>query len=523
MKFPSLQFKYVREDFLSGISVFLITIPLCLGIALASGAPLLAGVLSGIVGGLFLGYWSGSEVTVSGPAAGLTVIVLQAITTLGYSSFLVAVILAGILQFALGWVKAGRLSSFFPNSTIRGMIVAIGLVIILKQIPHALGWDADYQGEFEFSQSSDGENTFSEIITAFTNMETGAFIISLACIVLMIFWDRLARGKGGIFKIIPSALMVVILGVGLNELFKSVKPEWYLGNSPQHMVHFPELKNWAAFQEAIAFPDFSSLAHLDVYISALAIALVASLESLITLEAADRLDEQRRYSSPNQELRAQGVSNIICGLIGALPITAVFVRTSTNIFSGAKTRLSTIIHGVLLFISLLAAGPLLRLVPLASLAALLIVIGYRLADFRIFRKIYREGKDQFIPFIITVAAIIFTDLLIGILVGLVAGILYVLYFNFKTAIRAVREGKNVLVVFSKDVSFLNKSHLKEILVGIKEGDSVLFDGGRAQFIDQDIYTTLRQFKEDAKQRNIEVEFRYITQRDLSTQKSNGII
>lgn len=523
MKIPTLQFKYLREDFLAGFSVFLVTIPLCLGIALASGAPLFAGVLSGIIGGIVVGYWSGSEVAVSGPAAGLTVIVLQGIQSLGFQAFLVAVILAGIIQFVLGWLKAGRLSGFFPNSTIRGMMVAIGLVIILKQIPHALGWDVDYEGEFEFSQSADGENTFTEIMTAVLHINPGAFVISSGCILFLIFWDKLASGKQIFFKFFPSALAVIFFGVGLNELFRIVQPDWYLGNSPQHMVSFPSFKNWDLIMEAFTFPDFSALASSGVYISAISIALVASLESLITLEAADRLDPARRYSSPNQELRAQGISNILCGFLGAIPLTAVVIRTSTNVYSGARTRLATMFHGLLLFISVITAASLLRYIPLACLAALLIVVGFRLVDFRVFKKIYNEGKDQFIPFIITVVTIIFTDLLIGILVGLAVGINYVLYFNFHSAIKAVRDGKNVLVVFSKDVLFLNKPHLKNILVEMKEGDSVLFDGARAQFIDQDIYTTLLEFKQDAGQRNIEVEFRYIVQRNISGKKTNGII
>ena len=523
MKVPTLKFNYLREDFLAGISVFLVTIPLCLGIALASGAPLLAGVLSGIVGGLFVGYWSGSEVSVSGPAAGLTVIVLQVIQSLGYESFLVAVILAGVIQFILGYIKAGRLSGFFPNSTIRGMMVAIGVVIILKQIPHALGWDADYEGEFEFSQAADGENTLTEIFAALTHANMGALVISVSCIIFMIFWDKLTTRYQGFFRLFPSALAVILLGVGLNESFTFIKPDWYLGNSPQHMVAFPSFRNWEGIMQAFKFPDFSALTGTAVYIAAITIALVSSLESLITLEAADRIDKDRRYSSPNQELRAQGFGNILCGLLGALPITAVVVRTSTNVFAGAKTRLATIFHGLFLLISVITASSLLRFIPLSCLAALLIVVGFRLANFKIFKKIYKEGLDQFIPFIITVLTIIFTDLLIGIAVGLAVGVNYVLYFNFHSAIKAVRDGKNVLVVFSKDVSFLNKPHLKQILTEVKEGDSVLFDGARAQFIDKDIFTTLQEFKDDGAQRNIDVEFRYIVQRDISKKKSNGII
>ncbi|TDE16795.1 SulP family inorganic anion transporter [Dyadobacter psychrotolerans] len=523
MKFPSVSLKYLREDFLAGISVFLVTIPLCLGIALASGAPLFAGVISGIIGGLVVGYWSGSEVTVSGPAAGLTVIVLQAIQSLGYQSFLVSVVLAGVIQFILGWLKAGTLSSFFPNSTIRGMMVAIGLVIILKQFPHALGWDVDYEGEFEFSQQSDGENTFTEIFSALTHVNSGAFIISSACILFLVFWDKLAVGKQTFFKLFPSSLAVIFVGVGLNELFRILHPDWYLGTSPQHMVSFPSFRSWDVIMNSFVFPDFAALTSSGVYVAALTIALVASLESLITLEAADRVDHDRRYSSPNQELRAQGISNILCGLVGALPITAVVIRSSTNVFSGARTRLATMFHGLFLLISLITAGSLLQRIPLACLAALLIVVGFKLVDFKVFKKIYKEGKDQFIPFIITIVTIIFTDLLIGILVGLAVGVNYVLYFNFHSAIKAVRDGKNVLVVFSKDVSFLNKSNLKKILIDIKEGDSVLFDGARAQFIDQDIFTTLQEFKADADTRNIEVEFRYIVQRNISRKKKDGIV
>ncbi len=523
MKVPSLHFRYIREDFLAGISVFLITIPLCLGIALASGAPLFSGVISGIIGGLFVGYWSGSEVSVSGPAAGLTLIVLQAIQSLGYSSFLVAVILAGVIQFCLGHLKAGRLSGFFPNSTIRGMMFAIGLVIILKQIPHALGWDVDYGGGFQFSQSSDGENTLTEIFEAITHFNPGALVISSLCIIVMLIWDKMTSRYGGFFRFFPSALAVILLGIGLNESFALFIPEWYLGRSQQHMVSFPSFRNWEEIRAAFKFPDFNALTNGSVYISAITIALVASLEALISLEATDRIDKDRRFSSPNQELRAQGMGNILCGLLGALPITAVIVRTSTNVFSGARTRLSTMFHGLLLLIGLLTASSLLRHIPLACLAALLIVVGFRLANFKIFRKIYHEGLDQFIPFLITVLAIIFTDLLIGIAVGLAVGINYVLYFNFKSAIKAVRDGKNVLVVFSKDVSFLNKAHLKQILTEVKEGDSVLFDGARAQFIDKDIFMTLQEFKDDGVKRNIEVEFRYIVQRKMSKQKSNGII
>lgn len=522
MKLPSITFSHVREDFLSGFSVFLITIPLCLGISLASGAPVLAGLLSGVIGGLIMGYLSGSEVSVSGPAAGLAVIVLQAIQSLGYESFLVTVVLAGILQIFLGLINAGRLSAFFPNSTVRGLLVAIGLVLILKQIPHALGWDVSYEGQSEFYQSADGQNTFTAIFAALTNLNVGAFIISITCLFFLFLWDN-TSSKRKSFKLFPSALGDIFIGIGLNEAFLYLKPEWYLGNSAQHMVQFPTLEKWTDITAALTFPDFSALAKTDVYVTAITLALVASLESLICLEVADRIDTSHRYSSPNQELIAQGIGNTICGLLGGLPITAVVIRTTTNVYSGAKTRLSTLFHGVLLLISIFTVASFIRMIPLACLAALLIFVGYKLARISIFKNMYIQGMDQFVPFITTILAIIFTDLLSGVGIGLVVGIIYVIYSNFSSAITMVRDGKNVLVVFSKDVSFLNNANLKDVISSLKEGDSVLFDGAKAQFIDKDFYQTLEEFKENAHFRNIKVEFRYVVQRNFNTKKSNGII
>ncbi|MFD2933410.1 SulP family inorganic anion transporter [Spirosoma flavum] len=504
---------YLSSDLTAGLSVYLASLPLCLGIALASGAPSISGLIAGIIGGIIVGALSGSEVSVSGPAAGLAVIVLDSIRTIGsYEAFLVAVILAGLIQVVMGLLKAGRLSSFFPNSVIRGMLVGIGLVIILKQIPHALGRDNDFEGEFEFGQFADRENTLTEIYQSFVTPNIGAVIISLVSLCILIYWDRVAAKKRRFYKFLPAALAVVLVGVGLNYLFKQYMPDWYLGDSSGHMVRIPLVSADKGFLSIINLPDFSVLANPRIYVIAITIALVASLESLLNIEASERIDPLRRIPSSNQELLAQGVGNILSGMIGGLPVTSVVVRTSANVMSGAKSRLSTIINGVLLFLSLFLAGSVLNHIPLSCLAALLIVIGYKLTQPRIIRGIYQEGANQFIPFIVTVLSIIFTNLLIGIAIGAAVGLLFVLYTNSQSSFRVIREGHNVLVKFQRDMYFLSKPQLKETLLSLKRGDSVLIDGRYATFIDNDIYTFLIDFEQTAKTMGVSYELRQVAQR-----------
>lgn len=501
------------NDLTAGVSVFLVSLPLCLGIALASGAPLFAGLIAGIIGGIVVGLFSGSESSVSGPAAGLAVIIAESITKIGsYEAFLVVVILAGLIQVGMGLLKAGRLSSFFPNSVIRGMLVGIGLVIILKQIPHALGRDNDYEGEFEFSQLADSENTLSEIYRALVTASPGAVVISVICLFILIFWYRQA-GKGiRFFQVLPAALVIVFVGVGLNQFFRYFLTDWYLGDSNQHMVRIPTVSAGKGLGSIIDLPDFSVLGNIRIYGIAATLALVASLETLLNLEAADRVDPLRRVSSTNQELVAQGIGNMLSGLVGGLPITAVVIRTSTNIFSGAKSRLSTIIQGILLLLSVFLAASVLNYIPLACLAALLIVIGYRLANPGVFKAVYGEGLSQFIPFIITVLGILFTNLLIGILVGLAVGYVFVLYTNAQSSFRVIRDGTNVLVKFQKDIYFPSKHRLKETLRALKPGDSVLIDGRYATFIDHDIYTLITDFAQTARTLGISYELRDVTKR-----------
>lgn len=512
-KFNYYQTSLLQTDWKSGISVFLVALPLCLGIALASGAPLFAGLLSGIVAGIVVSILSGSEISVSGPAAGLTVIVATAIKDLGsYEGFLVAVILAGVFQIILGFIKAGKFSAYFPESVIKGMLVAIGIVIILKQIPHALGDDQDYEGEFEFEQVANHQNTITEIIRSFIDFNYGAVIISFACLALLIFWDYAGRKNINFFKVFPSALAAVLLGVSINEIYAVLKPDYYLGNSPVHMVSMPILNSFQDFQKVLIFPDFSFLGNVHTYTVAITLAIVASLESLLSLEAGDSIDPQKRISSSDKELVAQGVGNTIVGFLGGLPLTSVVVRTSANVYAGGKTRMSSMVHGVLLLASVVFIPMLMNRIPLSALAAILLMVGYKLAKPSVFKRVYKEGYDQYIPFATTIIIIIFKDLLFGIFIGTFVGLLFVVFTNFRSVISVIREGNTVLIKFNKDVSFLNKPRIKNILMSLKEGDEVLIDGSRANFIDHDIFTLLYTFKKGSKSKGIEVVFKKVNRK-----------
>jgi MFS superfamily sulfate permease-like transporter len=512
-KSENYQSALFKTDWKSGVSVFLVALPLCLGIALASGAPLLSGLLSGIIAGVVVSLFSGSEISVSGPAAGLTVIVATAIKDLGsYQGFLVAVILAGILQIILGYLKAGKFSAYFPESVIKGMLVAIGLVIILKQIPHALGDDQDYEGEFEFEQVADNQNTFTELIRSFVDFNYGAVNIAIACLILLILWDMAAKKGIKFFKLFPSSLAAVGLGVLINELYALYKPEYYLGNSPMHMVAIPIFNNTKEFTSALLMPDFSFLSNPHIYTLSITLAVVASLESLLSLEAGDSIDPKKRISSSNQELIAQGIGNTIAGFLGGLPITSVVVRTSANVYSGAQTRMSSIVHGLLLALSMILIPSIMNRIPLAALAAVLLMVGYKLANPMAIKRIYKEGYDQYIPFAVTVLVIIFKDLLFGIFVGTFVGLLFVVFTNFRSVISVIRDEHNVLIKFNKDVSFLNKPRIKEILMSLQEGDDVFIDGTKANFIDHDIFTILYDFKRNSTQKGITVDFKKINRK-----------
>jgi MFS superfamily sulfate permease-like transporter len=492
----------IRFDIPASIVVFLVALPLCLGIALASGAPMLSGLIAGVVGGVVVTLFSRSQVSVSGPAAGLTTIVISALATLGsYEAFLCAVILAGMLQIVFSIVRAGTIGHFVPVSVIKGMLAAIGLILILKQIPHAFGYDRDFEGDENFYQP-DGENTFTEIWNAIDYVSPGAIVISFISILVLILWEKPFFKEHRFLRFIPGPLVVVLLGMTLNIVFRTTSE--LLTIQPEHIVSLPRAD---ALLSQMIFPDVSHLANPKVYITAITLALVASLESLLSIEAADKLDPLKRITPLNTELRAQGIGNIVSGLLGGLPITAVIVRTSANVHAGARTKLSSFVHGILLLSAVLLIPGVLNMIPFSALAAILIVTGYKLVKPALFREMYHKGWDQLIPFVVTIVAIIATNLLIGIFIGISVGLIFVLRSNFQQAITVIQDGKNFLLKLNKDVSFLNKAMLRDTFEKIPDGAYLILDGDNAQFVDQDILDTLEDFLLNARGRGIEVEIK----------------
>lgn len=497
---------FIKGDWKSGIAVFLVALPLCLGIALASGAPLFAGLVAGIVGGTLVSLLSGSELSVSGPAAGLTIIVATAITDLGsFPGFLVAVIIAGLIQVVLGLLKWGKIGGFFPSSVIRGMLVAIGIVIILKQIPHAIGDDLDFIGEFEFDQK-DGENTFTEIIKSVLSLEIGALIISAVGLVILFSWTKLGQ-KFTWMNAIPASLFVVVIGVAINESLGIWFPGWYLGNSDDHMVKLPVFASTNELVSGFITPDWSFISNPKVYSVAVTLAIVATLESLLSLEATDSLDPLKRISSPDRELLAQGVGNVVSGLLGGLPITSVIVRSSTNIYAGGKTRMSGFFHGVLLIVAVVLLPLYLNKIPLACLASILLYTGYKLAHPKEFKKVFAEGWKQYVPFLITVAVVVGVDLLWGIFIGTLVGLVFVVITNYSSVFTVFKNGNDILIKFQKDVTFLHKMSLKEALRKIPAGSEVFIDATKVHFMDHDINLLIQEFISTAKERGIEVDLK----------------
>jgi carbonic anhydrase len=504
----NLAAKSFRYDLRSGVVVFLVALPLCLGIALASGAPLFSGVIAGIVGGIIIGSLSGSHLSVSGPAAGLTVIVLSAIEKFNghFEAFLLAVMVGGILQIGLGYAKAGIIGHFFPSAVIKGMLAAIGITLILKQIPHALGYDEDAEGEFSFVQP-DGENTFSELVNAFNYINPAAVIITLVSVAILLLWDRPALKKYSFFSGIPAPLVVVVVGILINYLYSSISFLTLTGN---HLVTLPKASNITEFFGLFTLPDFTHISNPQVYITGVTLAIVASLETLLNVEATDKLDPFKRNTPPNQELKAQGVGNIISGLIGGLPVTSVIVRSSVNVYSGARSKLSAIIHGILLLVCVILIPGILNMIPLSSLAAILILIGYKLAKLAIFKEMYGLGYKQFIPFVVTILAVLFTDLLIGIGIGLAVGLFFVLRANYNTNFTLKKEklkgGERIKIDLGEQVTFLNKANVMEMLDNLPENSYVEMDGSNASYIDHDVLEAIDNFKVAAKDKNIQFNF-----------------
>lgn len=494
--------KNLARDLPASIVVFLVALPLCLGIALASGAPLFAGLITGIIGGIVTSSFSGSQLSVSGPAAGLTVIVLTSIATLGsFQLFIAAVVIAGIMQIIMGLLKAGTIGNYFPSSVIEGMLAAIGVILILKQIPHAVGYDKDMEGDFDFIQA-DHENTFSAIFSSLEYLNLGAVIISVSAILILIFWPKVKK-----LAAIPSALIVVALGILLGKVFDGTN----LALGAEHRVQIPMVANSDEFFSLFIAPDFSQLfSNVQLWTVAGTIAIVASLETLLSLEAVDKMDPIKRISPTNKELIAQGIGNTVSGMLGGLPMTAVIVRSSANVNAGARTKVSSIFHGVWLLLSLLFIPGVINLIPLSALAAILLMTGYKLAKPALIKKMWNLGWDQFIPFAVTLLAVVFTDLLKGVGIGMVVGIFYILRTNMRNPFffkLEKSEGKDRVykLELSQEVSFLNKGAVQYAFVNLPSDSKVIIDASKSMYIDHDVLELIHNFKENAFTRNIEVE------------------
>ena len=515
------ELKHWKTDVPSGLIVFLVAIPLCLGIALASGAPALSGIIAGIVGGLVVTLFSNSSLGVSGPAAGLVAIVLPAIEYLGFQNFLLAVLLGGVIQFLLGCFRAGTIGYYFPTAVIKGMLVAIGLIIILKQIPHAFGYDEDYEGDLAFMQS-DGQNTFSELTHAIEASTPAAIIISVICLAILILWETKLIKRFAFSKIVQGPLVAVVAGILLGLGFASADS---MRLSTDHLVSLPDsialtfphfepseinAETTSAASEGLKTAGISSFqAVVAIFITALTLAIVASLESLLCAEATDKLDPQRRQTDLNRELRAQGIGNFVSGLIGGLPVTQVIVRSSTNIQSGAQSRLAAFVHGLFLIVCVVAIPSVLNLIPLASLAAILFIVGYKLAHPSKFIAMYKLGWNQFLPFMITIAAILFTDLLVGIGIGLVASVFFILKSNYVKSFwmtTAEEDGRTVhRMTLAESVFFLNKGDIQAALLKIEPGSKLVIDGSDSVHIDQDVIDLFNDFETNAGFQDIEVD------------------
>ena len=496
----------LKYDIPASIIVFLVAVPLCLGIALASGAPLFSGVIAGVVGGIVVGALSGSQVGVSGPAAGLAVIVLVAIQDLGsYEIFLSAVVIGGIAQVLLGFAKAGIIGYYFPSSVIKGMLSGIGIIIFLKQIPHAFGYDGDPEGDFAFAQV-DGENTFSELVNMLDYISPGVVLVSAISITILILWEQKFIKRIPIFQIIQGPLIVVVLGIILN-LF--LRDQGNLAISSEHLVSLPVADGFSGVVELLTFPDFSQVFTGPVLITGVTIAVVASLETLLCVEATDKLDPYKRVTPTNRELKAQGVGNLLSGLIGGLPVTQVIVRSSANIQSGGRTKASAILHGIILLACVVSIPAVLNLIPLASLAAILLLVGYKLAKPSLFRQMWSMGHAQFVPFIVTIVGIVLTDLLMGIGLGLAVAIFYILYGNYKRPYffhpEEFTTGQPIRMRLSEEVTFLNKASILQTLNHIPDNSKLILDATKTAHIDPDVMEIIEDFRENASHRGIEIE------------------
>jgi SulP family sulfate permease len=506
MSFKKFTYKIedLKYDLPASIAVFLVAIPLCLGIAQASNAPYISGLISGILGGLVIGVMSGSHVSVSGPAAGLTAICISGIAALGsFEAFLVAVMIGGILQLLMGLFRAGFIANYFPSAVIKGMLAAIGLILIFKEFPHLVGFDVE-----DFAAESMNWSVFGE---AFSHILLPAFTIGLVSLGILILWELFLKNR---VPFIPGSLVAVLVGVVLNLIFQQMGN----GLAEEHMVQIPEFSQKASFGAAlkeIPSIDFAVFADPDVSLGniigfGITIALIASLETLLSVEAVDRMDPEGRQTPKSRELVAQGTANTISGLIGGLPITAVIVRSTTNLYSGARTKISTILHGIWLVIAVFMVASYINMIPLASLAAVLMMVGYKLASPQLFKSHFRKGIDQFIPFVVTIGVVLLVNLLVGVAVGLATAIFFTLRRHLMILhIKREFDGNIMRIKLSQELSFLHKANLKNLLESIPEGYAVEIDGTNTELLDFDILEALAEFRDRASERGITVHLKNI--------------
>jgi MFS superfamily sulfate permease-like transporter len=494
--------QHTASDILVSIVVLLIGLPLCLGIALGSGAPLFSGIIAGIVGGIVVGILSGSQLSVSGPAAALTGIVVVGIGKLGsFEAFLVTVVLAGILQVVFGYLKAGVIAHYVPNAVIKGMVTAIGLILILKQVPHFLGYDADFEGDEGFLQN-DQHNTFTEILYAFATINTPAFIVGLVSLFTLLIWQSKLMKKSNFLARLPGPLLAVLIALTLSYFMPFIGSDFVIAES--HLVNLPVAKNFPDFLTFFTFPDFKLILNPTVWVTAFSLAIIASLETLLAVEAVDKLDPLKRITPTNLELKAQGIGNIFSGLIGGLPLASVIIRSSVNVNAGAKSKLSAIFNGILLLFCVIFIPTILSRIPLSALAAVLLFTGFQLVSFTEIKSFYAKGWDQFMPFVTTLLAILLTDMLIGIVVGMLVSLFYLVRSNFRSAILVASDNNNFLIRLRKDVSFLNKPIIKKHLESFPNHSNVIIDATRADFIDKDIIEEINDFISIAPSRGISV-------------------
>jgi len=493
----------LKHDVPAGVATFLVAVPLSLGIALASGAPLFSGLITGIISGLLVAPLSGSVLGVSGAAAGLAVIVMAAIQELGFNVFLLALVLAGLFQIMLGLLRAGVIAYYFPSSVINGMLSGIGIILFLKQIPHAIGYDRDYEGDITFFQP-DNYSSFSELLHMLDFMSPGAVLIAFTSLLILLSWEHPALKKYLFFQSVPGVLVVVAAGIWGNKMLQAFYPELALGSS--HLVMIPVMASATDFISQLHAPDFSALSYPKVYLTAVTLVVVASLETLLAVEAVDQLDPYKRKTPTNRELVVQGIGNISSGLIGGLPLTMVIVRSSFNIQSGAQTRAAGFIHGLLLLLTVIFIPGILHQIPLASLAAILLVVAYKLAKPTVFKTMYSAGLYHFVPFCATIVGLVFTDMLTGILIGLATALLSILLENHKTSLyfREMHIGNKIILRLAEHVSFLNKANIQQTLEQLPTNSEVVIDATRSKYIDYDVFEIIQNFKREASLKNIKL-------------------